>query len=116
VVQYANTVPDGMRYIMAGSATIATPLETGSEVKFGVLDQDDVLGLTALTRQGVAARIVAATDLAVLFVPVAVLDGLVTTRPRLARDIGIEMDNRRALAAKALEAAGAAPPARRLIA
>lgn len=110
VVQYPHAVPDGMRYIMAGTATIATPIEAGSEVRFAVLDHGDVLGLTALTRQGVAAKIVAATDLSVLFVPTGVLDTLVKTRPRLARDIGIEMDNRREMAAKALAAAGVEMP------
>jgi small-conductance mechanosensitive channel len=110
VVQYPDVVPDGMRYIMTGTATIATPLEAGAEVRFAVLDHDDVLGLTALTRQGVAARITAATDLSVLFVPVAVLDGLVKSRPRLARDIGQEIDNRLGQATKALAAAGVPVP------
>jgi small-conductance mechanosensitive channel len=111
VVQHPLTVPDGMRYIVEGTATIATPIETGAEVRFGSLDRDDVIGLTALTRQGVSARITATSDLAVLFVPVAVLDGLVKSRPRLARDIGQEIDNRRTLAYSALSAAGVDVPA-----
>ena len=111
VVQHPLVVPDGMRYIMSGTASIGTPIEAGAEVKFSTLHRHDVLGLTALTRQGVSARIVATTDLAVLFVPVAVLDGLVKTRPKLARDIGQEIDNRRTLAYKALEAAGVEVPA-----
>jgi small-conductance mechanosensitive channel len=110
VVQYAHVVPEGMRFILSGMATIATPVDVGAEVRFAVLDTGDMLGLSALTRQGVAAKVVAATDLAVLFVPVAVLDGLVKSRPRLARDIGVEMDNRRGMAVKALEAAGVEVP------
>jgi len=110
VVQHPLVVPDGMRYIMSGTASIATPIEAGAEVKFSTLHRHDVLGLTALTRQGVSARVVATTDMAVLFVPVAVLDGLVKTRPKLARDIGQEIDNRRSLAAKALAAAGVEVP------
>jgi small-conductance mechanosensitive channel len=106
VVQHPLTVPDGMRYIVEGTATIATPIDVGAEVRFGVLDREDVIGLTALTRQGVSARITATSDLAVLFVPVAVLDGLVKSRPRLARDIGQEIDNRRSLAQSALSAVG----------
>lgn len=117
VVQYPGVVPDGMRYIMSGTAALGTPVDTGAEVKFAMLDHDDVLGLTALTRQGVAARITAATDLSVLFVPVAVLDGLVKSRPRLARDIGQEIDNRLGQATKALAAAGVdLPRSSRLIA
>ncbi len=80
-------------------------------MRFGTLDRDDVIGLTALTRQGVSARITATSDLAVLFVPVSVLDGLVKSRPRLARDIGQEIDNRRTLAYSALSAAGVDVPA-----
>ena len=111
VVQHPFTVPDGMRYIVSGTASIAAPVEAGAEVRFGNLDRHDILGLTALTRQGAAARVTATSDLAVLFVPTAVLDGLVKTRPKLARDIGQEIDNRRKLADKALDAAGVAAPA-----
>jgi small-conductance mechanosensitive channel len=106
VVQYPHAVPDGMRFVLEGTASIATPADVGAEVRFAVLDRDDPIGLTALTRQNVAAKVVAVTDLAVLFVPTAVLDGLVKTRPRLARDIGLELDNRRAMAEKALQTAG----------
>ncbi len=111
VVQEPLSVPDGMRYIVSGTATIATPIDDGAEVRFATLDRDDVIGLTALTRQGVSARITATSDLAVLFVPVSVLDGLVKTRPRLARDIGQEIDNRKTLAYAALGAAGVDVPA-----
>jgi CRP-like cAMP-binding protein len=50
--------------------------------------------------------VVATTDLAVLFVPVGVLDQLVKSRPRLARDIGQELDNRLHQAREALRSAG----------
>ena len=45
-----------------------------------------------------------------LFVPVGVLDGLVKTRARLARDIGQEIDNRRQLARTAFEGVGVTLP------
>lgn len=106
VVQRPLVVPDGMRYIVSGTATLSTPIDVGAEVSFGTLSRGDVLGLTALTRQGVSARITAATDLAVLLVPTEVLDELVKTRPRLARDIGQEIDNRLGQAKLALQAAG----------
>ncbi|MBX3100364.1 MAG: mechanosensitive ion channel [Salinibacterium sp.] len=115
VIQQPQSIPEGMRYIISGTAQIATPIEAGAEVRFATLDRDDVVGLTALTRQGVDARITATSDLAVLFIPVAVLDGLVGSRPRLARDIGQEIDNRRTLAIAALEAAGVViPPGTRI--
>ncbi len=106
VVQRPFVVPTGMRYVVSGTATISSPVAGGGDVPFAVLDRDDVLGLTALTRQGVTARVVATTDLAVLFVPVGVLDQLVKTRPRLARDIGQELDNRLQQAREALRSAG----------
>jgi CRP-like cAMP-binding protein len=101
-----GAVPDGMRYIVSGTAALSTPVDGGGEIVIAVLDRDDVVGLTALTRQAAAARVVATSDLAVLFVPVTVLDGLVKTRARLARDIGQEIDNRRKLARTAFEGAG----------
>ena len=105
-IQRAGAVPNGMRYIVEGNAALSITSKDGLEVRFALLDRDDVLGLTALTRQGVAARGTALTDLAVLFVPVAVLDALVKTRPRLARDVGIAIDHRLAQATAAFEAAG----------
>ena len=110
VVQHPLVVPGGMRYILSGSASIATPIEAGSEIRFSTLNRHDVLGLTALTRQGASARVTALTDLAVLYLPVEVLDTLVKSRARLARDIGQEIDNRRTLALKALADVGVDVP------
>lgn len=106
IVQRVGEVPDGHRYVLSGSTTMATPTASGGLVPFATMDEGDVLGLSALTRQGLQASQIADTDLAVLFVPVAVLDELVKTRPKLARDVGAELDNRRVLAAAALEAVG----------
>ncbi|NYF08867.1 small-conductance mechanosensitive channel [Leifsonia sp. AK011] len=109
-VQHIGQVPNGMRYVVSGSAILSVMATTGQEVSFALLDRDDVLGLTALTRQGVAARARATSDLAVLFVPVAVLDLLVKTRPRLARDVGLAIDHRASQAAAAFAAAGVDSP------
>ena len=108
IVQRIGEVPNGHRYVLSGSTTMATPTGDGGLVPFATMDEGDVLGLSALTRQGLQASQTANTDLAVLFVPVAVLDELVKTRPRLAKDVGTELDNRRTLAAAALDAVGAA--------
>lgn len=105
-VQHVGEVPTGMRYILAGTAVLSVTARTGEEISFAVLDRDDVLGLTALTRQGVAARATATSDLSVLYLPLVVLDALVRTRPRLARDVGVAIDHRKAQATAALEAAG----------
>jgi len=106
LVQRVGEVPDGHRYIISGSTTMATPTDSGGIVPFATMEEGDVLGLSALTRQGLQASQTANSDLAVLFVPVSVLDELVKTRPKLARDVGAELDNRRILAKEALDAVG----------
>ncbi len=77
IVQRIGEVPNGHRYIISGTTTMATPTDDGGLVPFATMDEGDVLGLSALTRQGLQASQTANTDLAVLFVPVAVLDELV---------------------------------------
>lgn len=110
VVQHPPAIPDGMRYLVSGTAAIYTPADSGAEISYAVLDRDDVVGLSALTRQSAPSRVVAMSDLAVVFVPTAVLDELVKSRPKLARDIGQEIDNRLVQSRAALERAGIPVP------
>lgn len=106
VVQRAGTVPDGIRVIVSGVVELSVPGTQGVRVPVTQLQRDDVLGLTALTRQAVASELVALVDLAVLFVPAPVIDALVKARPALARDIGQAIDSRQDLGERALERAG----------
>lgn len=106
VVQRAGTVPDGIRVIVSGAVELSVPGTQGVRVPVTQLQRDDVLGLTALTRQAVASELVALVDLAVLFVPAPVIDALVKARPALARDIGQAIDSRQDLGERALERAG----------
>ena len=106
IVQRAGTVPDGIRVIVSGAVELSIPATQGSRVPVTQLQRDDILGLTALTRQAVATEIVALVDLAVLFVPAPVIDALVKARPALARDIGQAIDSRQHLGERALAAAG----------
>lgn len=115
LVQRAGTIPDGVRVIVSGVAELTVPASQGAQVPVTQLKRDDVLGLTALTRQVAGANISAVVDLAVLFVPVGILDALVKTRPGLARDIGSAIDARQTLGAKALLAAGEASDPSRLV-
>lgn len=110
VVQRPMAVPDGVRYIVEGRAEMTAIAEDGRILKVTEFHEDDALGLTSLTRQGIASSVTAVTDLAVLLVPVEVLDELVMTRPALARDFGKEIDNRRARTFEAFADAGLAPP------
>ena len=109
VIQRSMLVPDAMRYVISGTASLSYP-STSGDVVVETLSHASVLGLTALTRQPVITTAVALTDVAVLVVPVDVLDRLVKTRPDLARDIGVELDHRRDLADAALKAVGAPAP------
>jgi small-conductance mechanosensitive channel len=109
VIQRPAVVPDAMRYFMTGTATLTYPAD-GGDIVIETLSHGSVLGLTALTRQPAVTTAVAVTEVQVLKVPLDVLDRLVKTRPDLARDIGVELDHRRALADAALKAVGVEAP------
>ncbi|HEY5230436.1 MAG TPA: mechanosensitive ion channel domain-containing protein [Galbitalea sp.] len=109
VIQRPMLVPDAMRYFISGSASLTYPAD-GGDIVIETLSHASVLGLTALTRQPAVTTALALTEVEVLKVPVAVLDTLVKTRPDLARDIGVELDHRHALAADALKAVGVELP------
>jgi small-conductance mechanosensitive channel len=109
VVQAMGSVPEGMRFILSGSASLSARVSDGSEVVVSELGRHEIIGLGSLTRQAVAASITATTDLAVLLVPNAVLDVLVDASPDLALDIGTEIDNRRTKTAARIAELGLAP-------
>jgi small-conductance mechanosensitive channel len=102
VVQKAGVIPDGIRVIVEGVIELRVPASQGAVVPVLQLKRDELIGLTALTRQAVGAVGTAATDVAVLYIPVAVVDVLVKTRPGLARDIGTAIDHRQDLGERAL--------------
>jgi small-conductance mechanosensitive channel len=110
IVQRAGGVPDGIRVIISGNVELSVPASRGAMLPVGQLGRDDVLGVTALTRQVAGAEVVALVDLAVLFVPLPVIDDLVRTHPDLARDMGQAIDARLKLVAQALMDAGEPPP------
>jgi small-conductance mechanosensitive channel len=110
IVQRAGSVPDGIRIIISGNVELSVPASRGAMLPVGQLGRDDVLGVTALTRQVAGAEVVALVDLAVLFVPLPVIDDLVRTHPDLARDMGQAIDARLRLVAQALMDAGEPPP------
>lgn len=102
LVQKAGVVPDGVRVVIEGVIELQVPGSHGAVVPVVQLKRDEMLGLTALTRQAVGAAGLALTDAAVLYLPVAIVEALVTSRPRLARDIGAAIDHRQDLGEKAL--------------
>ncbi len=110
VVQRKFEPPDGVRFILSGRALMWASTEEGKVIPVVEFGRDDAVGLTSLTRQGIASTVTATTELAVLFVPVETLDRLVHDSPALARDYGREIDNRRNLAFEAFQRAGEVPP------
>ena len=106
LVQRAGVVPDGVRVIIDGVVELQVPASQGAIVPVLQLKRDDLLGLTALTRQAVGAVGTAVTDVAVLYIPVSIVDALVKTRPGLARDIGSAIDHRQDMGTKALSSYG----------
>lgn len=108
-VQKWGTIPDGVRVIVSGVVQLSTPGPEGAQIPVTQLKRDDLLGLTALTRQVVAANAIVVDELAVLFLPIALVDSLVKTRPALARDIGLAIDHRQGLGSKVLSDSGVKP-------
>ena len=106
LLQREGQVPDGIRVIIEGVVELQVPASQGGAVPVIQLKRDDLLGLTALTRQAVGASATALADAAVLYIPVSIVDTLVKTRPGLARDIGAAIDYRQGLGDKALSEVG----------
>lgn len=109
-VQRPLEVPNGVRYIVEGRAEMTAVADDGRILKIAEFDRDDAIGLTAITRQGIASSVTAVTDLAVLLIPTDLLDQLIDRAPALARDYGREIDNRRLRTVEAFEKAGLEPP------
>ncbi len=106
ILQRAGEIPDGVRVIINGEVELQVPGLQGAVVPVVQLKRDDLLGLTALTRQTVGAIATAMSYTAVLYIPVEIVDTLVKTRPGLARDIGAAIDYRQGLGDKALAEIG----------
>jgi len=109
-VQPGGSVPDAVRVIISGTVELYVNASKGARLPVATLGRDDVLGVTALTRQIAGAEVVAVTDVAVLYVPLAIIDELVRSRPELARDMGQAIDTRHRLVSRALSDAGEPPP------
>jgi small-conductance mechanosensitive channel/CRP-like cAMP-binding protein len=116
VVQRAGEVPDGMRLLVSGTASLEIPLADGARLPIARLRDRDMLGLSAITREAVSTTAIAQTDVTVVFVPLPVLDELVGARPALAREIGQALDNRSRQSTEALAAAGLLAQDRRTLA
>lgn len=105
-----GTVPSAVRFVLAGSVELRVPLED-TQLPVGRVEAGDYIGQTALTREALLTSAHAVSEVAVLVVPVDVLDAIVRRSPKLARDIGEVIERRRHEVSDAV-AAQAAPAIR----
>ncbi len=103
VLQRVGQVPDAMRWISEGTVALRVPAPLDGELGVLTLSAGDLLGQTSLTRTGTPWSLTAVTEVTVLVVPYEVLTDLVRQDNRLARELGVEIDQRK----EAVEAARA---------
>lgn len=101
VLMRGGEVQSEVRYVISGRVSMQVP-EAGVLRTVLVLERGDSYGQSALTRTSTYFTAVARSELTVLVVPAGVLDELVRSNPRLARDLGQQIDNLRRNAAQAL--------------
>lgn len=108
VIIPAGIVPDELGFVVSGSAVFRV---TVGDVVVDVssVEPGEIVGQTALTRERTQAAAVATDVVTLLMVPLATLDDLVRSRPRLAAEIGDSLELKRSASAEALAAAGIDP-------
>lgn len=102
VVLASGVVPDEVRVVVSGRAVLAVDVD-GGRVEFAAAEKGDLIGQTALTRERTQAVTVAGEILTVVVLPLATVDELIRTRPRLAAEIGESLELKRKLAGEMLE-------------
>lgn len=101
VVLASGVVPDEVRVVVSGRATLALEVD-GGRVEFASAEKGDIIGQTALTRERTQAVTVAGEILTVVVLPLDTVDELIRARPRLAAEIGESLELKRTLAAERL--------------
>lgn len=101
VLQRVGQVPSAMRWVSEGTVALRVPVPLGGERGVLTLGPGDLFGQTALTRTGTPWSITALTEVTVLVVGYDVLSDLVRQDNRLARELSLEIDQRK----EAVEAA-----------
>ena len=107
VVLGAGIVPDEVQVIVSGAVSMWFA-QDDARIPVGESGPGEWIGQTAFTRERTTVTTTAIEVLTVLTIPVAIVDGLIRTHPRLAAEIGESLELKRAAAADALAAAGIA--------
>ena len=103
VIQPIGTIPTALRYITAGQVAIRIRVDSfGGEYTVMQLSVGDILGESALTRTPTIKSSVAPTGVQVLLLPQDVVDDLLRTNFRLARELGHQVEQRRKLLEEAM--------------
>ncbi|GGD68395.1 mechanosensitive ion channel domain-containing protein [Microbacterium murale] len=105
VVLPAGVIPDEVKIVVSGRAVLSLDVD-GGRIDFAGADTGDLIGQTALTRERTQAVTVAGEILTVVVIPLATVDSLIRTRPRLAAEIGASLELKRKLAAETLAGLG----------
>lgn len=101
IVQRADTIPDGLRFVLQGHVRLHVITPTGL-APVAVLDSGDYLGQSCLVREAVVSTGVALDEVVTLLSPQATIDDLVRNRTALATELGAAIELRRAQARSAL--------------
>ncbi len=101
----SGVIPDEVKVVLSGRAALAIDID-GGRIEFATVEKGDLIGQTALTRERTQAVTVAGEILTVVVIPLATVDGLIRTRPRLASEIGESLELKRRLAAETLAGLG----------
>ena len=105
IILGTGVVPQSVLFVVEGTVRVSVEAKD-ARIDFATVEPGDYVGQTALTREPTLTTSTAADVVTVLVVPLAALDELVRTRPRLAREIGQSIELKRRSAAEALATAG----------
>ena len=96
VVQYEGSIPDGMRFLRHGRMSLRVTVPGAGSVQLDEILPGDYIGMTTLTKENITPAAIALEEVEVLFAPQSVIEDLVRETPLLARDLGRQLDLRRA--------------------
>ena len=94
-IQRPGTVPQSMKFVVAGQVQLVAVAEDGSPLTVRTLEEGDFLGQNTLTREPVTAGAVALTEVTVLDVDREIVEDLVAAKPVLVRELGRAIEERR---------------------
>ena len=96
VVQCEGSIPDGMRFLRHGRLSLRVTVPGAGSVQLDEILPGDYIGMITLTKENITPGAIALEEVEVLFAPQAVIEDLVRETPLLARDLGRQLDLRRA--------------------